>query len=171
MNKATVKKIVIAAGIILLIKSVTDMFALISSILQTFFIKWEGFIDHPKWDYQQWSWGYGSRVPGSTNDPTRNPGGTINRVQAMQEALKHVLADYNYLKGYVTAKLKPMQWAMLLSFSYNEGAGAAIKLVPQINAGDLANLETHWKQYIYAGGVINDDLVDRRNAEWANFVS
>ena len=56
-------------------------------VLQPFLVKWEGFLQFPKWDFKQWSWGYGSRVPGSVDDPAINPGGQITRAAAMIEAL------------------------------------------------------------------------------------
>lgn len=171
MEQATVKKILIGAGIALLLISLSNMFGPIASVLQVFLANEEGFISYPKWDYKQWSWGYGTRVPGSIDDPGSNPGGTINKVQAMQELLKFVQADYTFLKPRVITTLTTNQWSALLSFAYNEGTGSAQKLLPQINARDFVNLEGHWKQYVYAGGVVDDDLVARRNREWQLFLS
>lgn len=118
----------------------------------------EGFLPSPVWDYQQWTWGYGTRAPG--------PGGTITREKALADMRAYIDADYRYLSPLITRTLDANQWAALLSFSYNEGRGNADNLVSNINSGDTAALETQWKKYIYAGGAVNDGLVDRRETEW-----
>jgi len=146
-------------------------FASASNILSNFLPAWEGFRSYPYWDYKQWSWGYGTRVPGSIDDRYMNPGGTITREQAMKDAMSHALRDYNYLKPLITIPLNKNQWAALLSFSYNLGRGNADNLIPNINAGNLDALENQWKQYINAGGVPNDDLIERRADEWSLFIS
>lgn len=128
--------------------------ALAASVIAYF----ESFSPTPYWDVSRWSWGYGTQAPGPT--------GTITRAQAMLDLQAHAQQDYNYLAPKITRILRPNQWAAYLSFSYNEGAGAAAKLVDDINSGDDAALEIHWKKYIYAGGVVNDDLVYRRGKEW-----
>lgn len=139
--------------------------------LINFLTQWEGFSATPFWDYKQWSWGYGTKVPGSSTNPANNPGGSITQSQAAQDTVNYLKADYNYLNSRVTTALNPQQWAALLSFSYNEGRAAAVKLIPEINSQSLDTLEQHWKQYVYAGGVVNQGLVNRRNAEWDLFVS
>jgi len=139
--------------------------------LVPFLKTWEGFSATPYWDVSRWSWGYGTRVPGSTDNKNIRPSGTITQTQAMMDALGEVNKDYTYLKTLITVPLAARQWAALLSFAYNLGPGNADNLVPNINAQDYDALETQWKKYVYAGGVINQDLVDRRNAEWALFAS
>jgi GH24 family phage-related lysozyme (muramidase) len=57
------------------------------------------------------------------------------------------------------------QWAALLSFSYNEGIGRAYNLLDNINSGDDNALAAQMRKYIYAGGVVNDNLVERREKE------
>jgi len=142
-----------------------------SNILKNFLPAWEWFSAIPYWDYKQWSWGYGTRVPGSVADKNINPGGTITRAKAMTDALNHIQGDYNYLKPLIFRNLTGNQWAALLSFSYNLGPGNADNLVNNINTGDLAALETQWKLYINAGGVPNDTLIRRRAAEWNLYIS
>lgn len=126
----------------------------------------ESFSPTPYWDFKQWSWGYGTKVPGSAPDRAQRPPGTIGRDQAFVEMLNHVRHDYSYLSPLVNTPLKPQQWAALLSFAYNLGDGNADNLVPLINAGDTAALGAKWKQYVYAGGVRNENLVVRRAKEW-----
>ena len=132
------------------------------SILATFLPKVEGFIAYPKWDYKQWSWGYGTAAGFDKNN---KPAGTITKEKALIDALAHSKNDYNILSTKITRPLTESNWATLLSFSYNEGTGNAENLVSDINSNS-SNLEHHFKEYVYAGGKINTDLVDRRNKEW-----
>lgn len=131
--------------------------------LGTFIPSVESFSATPYWDVSRYSWGYGTAAPG--------PNGTITRAKAFTDMVAHLINDYYYLSPKITRKLTVNQWAALLSFSYNEGPGNADNLVDDINAGSDIILEPHWKQYIYAGGSINSNLVARRNKEWALWVS
>ena len=131
-------------------------------ILSTFIPKVEGFTSRPQWDYKQWSWGYGTAAGFNKN---KKPTGTITKVKALSDAMVELKSAYSYLLPKITRILTESQWAALLSFSYNEGVGNADNLLSDINTNS-ANLESHVKKYIYAGGKINPDLVDRRNKEW-----
>ena len=139
--------------------------------LKPFLETWERFSATPYWDVKQWSWGFGTKVPGSTTDRYKNPGGSITRVQAMIDAMDHASSDYQYLKPLLHVSLTPNQWAAYLSFAYNLGRGNADNLIEEINAQDLQALENNWKQYIYADGQMNQNLIDRRNAEWNLYIS
>ena len=130
----------------------------IISAAQALIQSFEGFRATPYWDVSRWSWGYGTPAPG--------PNGTITREQAAAEMLPYIQPNYEYLLPMLTRSLNTNQWAALLSFAYNEGPGNADNLMPNINSGDAAALETQWKKYIYADGVVNADLIDRRNREW-----
>lgn len=123
----------------------------------------EGFRSAAYWDVSRYSWGYGTPAPG--------PGDTITQADAMNELIDHMQGDYSQLKPLITRALSLNQWIAYLDFSYNEGVGAAMKLLDDINAGQDGTLEQHWKLYVYAGGVVNSDLVDRRNVEWDLFTS
>jgi len=160
-NKTTIWLIVAAVVIM------ATVAASYKSILSKFLPTWEGFLPNPKWDYTQWSWGYGTKVPGSVSDPNINPGGTVTRAQAMLFLLAHIEKDYTDLKKLISVPLGANQWAALLSFSYNLGVGNADNLVANINSNNYAALEYQWKQYINAGGVPLQQLIDRRAAEWA----
>lgn len=117
----------------------------------------EGFQATPYWDVSRYSWGYGTAAPGAT--------GTITRGQAFKDMTAYLLNDYAALSSRVTRTLTVPQWAALLSFSYNAGIGSAYKLLPNINSGDDEALATQMRKYVYAGGVINDNLVERREKE------
>lgn len=127
--------------------------------------QFEGFRSTPYWDVNRWSWGYGTRAPGSS--------GTITRDEATAELEAHSQDDYNVLAPQITRPLMVDQWAALLSFAYQEGTGnpGAGALVDDINADNDAVLETHWKKYIYAGGVVDPNIVARRNKEWGLWMS
>jgi lysozyme len=125
--------------------------------LKVFIPSVEGFIPVSKWDYKQYSWGYGTAAPG--------PGLPITRGQAFTEMLTHLLRDYNTLKPQVKRQLSINQWAAYLSFSYNEGTGNADNLLPNINAGNDTALATQWRKYIYAGGAVSQNLIERREKE------
>ena len=79
----------------------------------------------------------------------------------------YLLHDYTLLKPRITRSLTANQWAALLSFSYNLGVGNAYNLVDLINAGSDTALESKWNQYVYSGGSVNQDLVARRQKEFA----
>ena len=166
MNK-TEKWLLIGGGLLLLFMSASG-YAL---YLVPFLKQWEGFRAIPYWDKKQWSWGYGSRVPGSSDNPNNPPGGSITRAAAVTEMLNHVANDYSYLKSVITAPLNTRQWAALLSFSYNLGQGNADNLAANINAGNINALGQQWNLYINAGGQPDPDLIARRAAEWQLFNS
>ena len=126
--------------------------------LASFIPSVEGFRSTPYWDVTRYSWGYGTQAPGPT--------GSITREQAFSDMLQHLRDDYEYLAPLITTRLSANQWVALLSFSYNEGIGAALKLVPDINSGS-AGLHDHWMQYVYAGGAVNSNLVERRAKEFS----
>lgn len=125
--------------------------------LASFIPSVEGFQPTPYWDVSRYSWGYGTAAPGST--------GTITREQAFKDMTTYLLNDYATLSGRVTRSLSVPQWAALLSFSYNEGIGNAYNLLANINTGNDTALAAQMRKYVYAGGVVNDHLVQRREKE------
>lgn len=158
------EKIFLSLGAIILLSSFTKM--TYKNILNTFIPSLEGFSPVPKWDYKQWTWGYGTRVPGSIDDPKIKPTGTITREQAFEDTMKHIEADKRYLEKLIKVPLKPNQWAALLSFSYNLGRHNADNLVKNINARDNEALKRQWMKYVNAGGEKQEGLVIRRGKEW-----
>jgi len=131
--------------------------------LSAFIPSVEGFIPVSKWDYKQYSWGYGTAAPG--------PGLSITRAKAFAEMLTHLLNDYEQLRPQITRSLNVNQWAAYLSFSYNEGVGNADNLIGNINSGNDTALAAQWRRYVYAGGVVNQNLVERREKELALWFS
>jgi len=155
------KIILIAAAVIIL------TMATYKAVLKTFLPEVEGFSPTPYWDNKQWSWGYGTKVPGSSTDPTVNPGGTITKEAAFIAAMNHVRNDYLYLKSLISVPLSANRWAALLSFSYNLGQYNADNLVMNINSQNTQALQSQWMSYVYAGGVVLPALIDRRAKEWS----
>lgn len=138
--------------------------AAITEVLETFIPSVEGFSAVPYWDVKQWTWGYGTAAG---FDPNKKPTGTITRAQAFDDMIQHLQKDFSYLFPLVKRQLNPNQWAALLSFSYNLGPGNADNLLPNINSGNDAALFTQWRKYNKAGGVVNENLKQRREKEIA----
>jgi lysozyme len=136
------------------------------TILKTFLPPFEGFSANPYWDYKQWSWGYGTRVPGSTSNPEVRPEKTITREQAMLDTIAYIEKDRAYLSALIKVPLNEKQWAALLSFSYNLGRYNADNLVYNINNNYQDALKTQWSLYYFAGGAPSNALKARRKAEW-----
>lgn len=132
------------------------------AVLKSFLPSVEGFSPVAIWDYKQWSWGYGTAAG---FDPNKRPVGTITREKAWSDAQKAIQANYSALKSYVKRELSPQQWAALLSFAYNAGVGNARNIVSTINVGTELDVVTRMKKYVYAGGKLNQGLVNRREKE------
>lgn len=133
------------------------------TILKSFLPQVEGFTPTPIWDYKQWSWGYGTAAG---YDRNKKPAGSITREKAWQEAEKVIAQNYSQLKGIVKKPLNQNEWASLLSFTYNAGIGNARNIVQTINSGGSpSDVVTRMKKYIYAGGKINNGLINRREKE------
>ena len=137
------------------------------TLAEDLIISFEGFIPVSKWDYKQYSWGYGTAAPG--------PGLSITESEARQQLRSHIEGDYNYLNSLITVSLNPQQWAALLSFCYNEGRYNADNLVTNINNQDIEALGNQWALYnkVTVNGVkiYSSDLAKRRADEWDYFVS
>lgn len=163
------KEIYIIGGILIVMAALIKAGYL--DLLKSFFQKWEGFSANPYWDVNRWSWGYGTKVPNSINDPNIRPSGAITRERAWNDSLAYLNKDKATLQPLVKVPLNDRQWAALLSFSYNTGSGNAKTIINYINAGNLATLSYQWNRYVYSGGQINQTLVKRRAAEWRLFTS
>jgi len=115
--------------------------------LKVIFDRFETYSQKPYWDVSRWSWGYGTRVPDSVDDHTKNPGGTISKVQALIDAYAHVKNDEKVILPVVKIPLNDKQKAALLSFSYNLGTGNALKIIPLINEKDFEGLGYKMKSF------------------------
>lgn len=132
------------------------------NVLKSFIPSVEGFSPAAIWDYKQWSWGYGTAAG---YDRNKRPTGFITRSAAWAAAEKVLDQLYKQLQPKVKKNLTANQWAALLSFAYNAGAGNAMNIIQTINTGTPTEVVTRMKKYIYAGGKINQGLINRRDKE------
>jgi GH24 family phage-related lysozyme (muramidase) len=135
--------------------------------------------------------GYAQVVPGTTNGTTyldavgvptigyghTGPDVTPNLVitQAQAEAL--LQSDLRSAEGAVsdavTVALNDNQFAALVSFVYNLGAGTLQEstLLGLLNGGNYNDAAQQFTRFVYAGGEVLQGLVTRRNAERALFLA
>lgn len=167
-----IKKVIIIVAVVVVLYIITNLVK-VSDIVKKagqFIAGEERFSSRPYWDYKQWSWGYGTKVPDSTANKLIVPQKTISRDEAQIGMDRHIANDYAVLKPLAKKELTPNQWTALLSFTYNLGTGTGKTILSAIN-NNATNLESKWKSYIYAGGQVNSGLVARRNKEWNLFNS
>jgi lysozyme len=138
-------------------------------------VKLEGFSPKPYWDYKQWTWGYGTRVPGSSYSESDRPIAETNKVAAIAELVQDLSQRQKELQPLIKPELTSGQWAAFLSFAFNAGTAAAKKLIPLINKGDSAAVVSKMKEYnkVRENGklVVSAGLVKRREAETASWLS
>lgn len=151
--------IALVLAIILMISKKGNIIAGLKNLLR----KFEGFSSKAYWDISRYSWGYGTAAPSS--------GAVITESDAMNEAVNFSIGQQQTLKNYLTVKLNTNQWIALLDFAYNLGTGNAIKLIKHINAGNEEDIKNVWNEYIYADGIVNSDLVERRAYEYNLYTS
>lgn len=133
----------------------------------------EGYHEKPYWDYKQWSWGYGTRVPNTGSDKNVVPKVTTTKENAFAEMRKYCLNDYEKLRSIILVPISNNQMSALLSFSYNLGFGSASKMVSLINANQLDQLRKSWASYnkvrVKQVLIFKQGLQDRRNNELTLF--
>ena len=149
----------------------------------------EGFYPYPYWDYQQYSFGYGSRCDASTvykdkNSPTGYsttlyPNGIPEREAS--KLLKQMIDEFsvklnNFLEKYQIS-LNQNQFDALMSFSYNLGpnvwTNTSHSLRNAILSGNYTqqSLTEIFGRYCHAGGNRLEGLYQRRMREAAIFFS
>ena len=120
----------------------------------------EGYSPASKWDYKQYSSGYGTKA---------EPGEVIDRATAEQrfnEAVKQAAAHEDSVNPNLPAGAR----AALISLTYNAGPGwSQSGLGELVRSGDLQGAQTRLLEYNKAGGQVNKGLVNRRAAEAAWF--
>jgi len=123
-----------------------------------FIKKWEGFDSTAKWDYKQYSGGYGSRAEkGQTFTPETAHAALVDSVQPISK----------FIGENVKVPLSPGQRTALTSFAYNVGTGdgGLSDLIPDINKGDWPSVAAKMQHYNHAGGKVKVDLTRRRADE------
>lgn len=150
----------------------------------------EGFSAYPVWDYQQYSYGYGSYVDSSTvyedpNSPTGfsttlYPDGIPEREAA--ELLRDMIEDFNVnLNKFLETnkiELNQNQFDALASFGYNLGKyiwSGDYTILRMLKAGEhITDPEAFiaaYCQWCHAGGQFLQGLYDRRQREMNIFYS
>lgn len=117
----------------------------------------EGFDPKGKWDFKQWTNGFGTRAkyPGERIDP--------------QEATQRYQAEYgkarDYVRGLGLPDLTPGREGALTDLTYNAGnSWANAGLGQAAKSGDWGGAKNLFLQYNRAGGQVNQALVQRRTA-------
>lgn len=117
----------------------------------------EGFAPKAKWDYRQYSGGYGSRAaPGEVFTPAK-----------AESYLRRDAAPVIDWVNRLVPNATPQQRAALVSFGYNLGTDDLDKLRPDIQAGDWGRVATRMRSFNRAGGEVLPGLVSRRAREAA----
>lgn len=119
----------------------------------------EGFHPNPYWDFQQYSWGYGTKAPGAN--------GTIDQVAAERELL--ACLQRNCLPAIAPLGLAENQAAALASFCYNVGpqqfmGSDTYRHAQARNHAAAADSLMNWNK---AGGKVLPGLVKRCEKERA----
>ncbi len=121
----------------------------------------EGFVAKAKWDYKQYTNGYGTRALSASE--------VIDEAEALRRLRVEAQAAAAHVREFAPGLAKgPTQALIDLTFNAGPGwehehLGAAVK------AGDLAKAKEYLQQYVHAGGQVLDALVKRRAADVAMF--
>ncbi|HEY4439860.1 MAG TPA: lysozyme [Candidatus Elarobacter sp.] len=114
-----------------------------------------------------WTIGYGHT--GSDVTPTTR----ITQQRAVELLQSDLRASESAVASAVTVALTDNQFAALVDFVFNVGAGAfgGSTLLRKLNAGDYAGAADEFGKWVFGGGQALPGLVTRRNAERALFLT
>ena len=95
------------------------------------------------------------------------PGMTITKGQAEELLAQDIDTAAEAVDNNITVPLNPYQWAALVSFVFNVGAGAFASsgLLKAVNAGDEKAVSAQWMRWVYAGKRRIQGLENRRKDE------
>jgi len=145
---------------------------------------WEKFSPRAKWDFAQYSIGYGEGWNWDKNRKVE-AGDVIDEPTARRWFIKSAEKYYNYVADSVKVPVNENQMVAMTSLTYNIGPGSAARgtgfrgsqLLKDLNAGKpLTEVAKGFDRYITAKdtrtGVskVYDGLVRRRNSEKALFL-
>jgi GH24 family phage-related lysozyme (muramidase) len=121
----------------------------------------EGYTPKPKWDYKQWSSGYGTRW-----EPGQPMGTRADHEAALASEAGKVSS---WLDQNVKVPLDANKRAALTSAGFNLGTGkdGIGRLLGDINAGNWDSIARRLPTFNKAGGEVNEGLVNRRAKEVA----
>jgi lysozyme len=102
-----------------------------------------------------------------------NLGDVITQDQADQFLQDDVAAVVAGVNKSLTVEVTQNQFDALCDFAYNLGVGdeRTSTLVKLINQGDIADAANQFPLWCHAGGVVVQDLVNRRAQEQALFLT
>lgn len=119
--------------------------------------KEEGFAPQAKWDYRQYSGGYGSKAAA---------GETFTRDKAEQYLQRDAAPVLDWVRRNAAGATTDQKRA-LVSFGYNLGTDDLDRLLPDIQAGNWSRVAERMKGFNKAGGEVLPGLVNRRAREAA----
>lgn len=132
-----------------------------------FLMSIEGFRSKAYSDYKQWSIGYGSGTMLSGR-PVR-AGDVVTKAEALQMLVRDANKFAVSVNQYVRSAINQNQFDALVSFTYNLGPGelrdSTLLQVVNDNPSNYDAIAAQFRRWIYAGGVPNDGLKDRREKE------
>lgn len=99
------------------------------------------------------------------------PGQTITQDQAVAFLQSDVSSAAACVNNAVTVPLTQSQFDALVDFTFNLGTGSFLgsTLLKDINAGNFPAAVAQFDLWDHCGGVVNDGLLRRRQAEAAEF--
>jgi lysozyme len=131
----------------------------ISSQGNSLILQEEGWAPRAKWDYRQWTNGYGTKANGP------------NEVISREEAAKRFTTEVNRAADAVD-KVLPKEAPQnirdaLTDFTFNVGTGwtRGSRLATALGNGDYNTAANIMAGYVHAGGQVLPDLVSRRQRE------
>lgn len=127
----------------------------------SFLRRHEGFTAKAKWDYRQYSNGYGTKAA---------PGEVISEEEAERRLQAEAGAVSQWIDQNITVPLSATQRTALVSFGFNLGTDDLDKLKDDINAGKFDRVATRMLSYNRAGGKVEPGLTKRRREESALFL-
>lgn len=131
----------------------------------------EGCVLHPYQDVAgNWTIGYGNTyMPDGTHVTAHTP--PVTQVHADAMLLATITPMLTKVQGWVQRDLTPAQWASLVSFCYNLGAGVLFhsSLLTAVKAGYMSMAAMMFAPYVHSGGRVIPGLVARRAREAAAF--
>jgi lysozyme len=148
-------------------------FSFISDSLFNLISGFEGFSAVAFWDYKAYSIGYGSQYNWDESRPVQKSD-VIDKDTAKKWLLLEADKDRQAVLNMLDVEINDNQLVALSSFAYNEGisALAGSTLMSLLNSGaDKYSVASEFDKWIYAGGVVNKGLKNRRAAEKALFLS
>lgn len=117
----------------------------------------EGFEPIAKWDYKQWTNGYGTKAHYPHEPITK----ATAELRLMTE-LEAAQASVDHFKAQLPDGLR----MALTDLTFNAGAGwMHAGLGQAVTSGDTEEIKTHLLEYDRAGGRVNAGLEERRKTE------